>query len=243
MQYHRPDPDIKKPLRASMEEYSAFIRAETSHTPRRPQLHITPCAGGVVGLSLLLLLTACIYLLLLLRNLPLEMQSLVTDYAYKGPLPIEYDATHRAYITCPEVASDDNPSDCVLDLLAHGWVPNPCFDAQMHNDMLATHNYAFFRSRFGHEELGQDVVLQGNMSMDKPELWVRYADHVDSCLYLLNGSLRATAMRSVGRLDSWLDDGGMQHCFDVIRSSQDPKKMHTRVKVVFESRKCYLRGS
>jgi hypothetical protein len=75
------------------------------------------------------------------------------------------------------------------------------------------------------------------MSVDNSEFWARYADHVDSCLYVLKGSVRATAMRSVGRLDSWLDNGGMQHCFDVIRSNRDPKRMQ-RVKAVFESREC-----
>jgi hypothetical protein len=113
----------------------------------------------------------------------------------------------------------------------------------MHTDMLATHKYEFFRSRIGHQKVAQGVVLQGNMSIYISELWVPYAHHVDSCLYLLNGSVRATAMRSAGRLDSWLDDRLMQHCFDAIRTNGDPKKAQGRVKTVFGFRRCYLRGS
>ncbi|KAJ0421163.1 hypothetical protein BJY00DRAFT_312346 [Aspergillus carlsbadensis] len=217
------DLDLEKPSHASMEEYSAFIRAEASHSPRRPQLHITPCTGGLVGTALLLLLTACIYLLLLLRNLPLE-----------------HDATHGPYIECPEIALHNNPPDCTFDLFAHGWVPSPCFDAQMHKGMVATQKYEFFRSRLGDEKITQDVVLQGNRSLYNAELWASYPFHVDSCLYLLNGSVRATAMRSGGTLDSWVDGGLMQHCLDLIREKRDPKKIDTRVKTAFGSRKCFL---
>jgi hypothetical protein len=133
--------------------------------------------------------------------------------------------------------------DCTFDILAHGWVPNPCFDAQIHTDMLAAHKYEFFRSRLGHQKVTQDVVLQGNMSIYNSELWVPYVHHIDSCLYLLNGSVRAMAMQSAGRLDSWLDDRLMQHCFDAIRTNGDAKNTQGRVKTVFEFRRCYLRGS
>jgi hypothetical protein len=186
---------------------------------------------------------ACIYLLLLLRNIPLEVQSLVTDHGYHGLLPIVYDATHGSYVQCPKTASPTSPVDCTFDILAHGCVPEPCSDAQMHTEMLAPHKYEFFRSRLGHEKVTQDVVLQGNMSIYNSELWVPYAHHVGLCLYLLNGSVRATAMRSAGRLDSWLGDRLMQHCFDAIRTNGDPKKTQGRVKTVFKFRKCYLRSS
>ncbi|KAL2869006.1 uncharacterized protein BJX67DRAFT_31382 [Aspergillus lucknowensis] len=234
------DSDFEKPGRSSMEEYAGLITGENlPRSPRGIRAHLSKCAGIAAGLTISLLLTLCIYLLLL-RNLPVEVQTLVEDYGYTGPLPIQYNDTRGPYIECPEVPFPAHPPDCTFDLLANGWVPNPCFDAELHHDMVDGHDYGFFRDRWGKDKLHQDVILRGNISDFATGLWVHFHEHVDHCWYLLNGSVRATAMQSIGRLDVWVDEEHMQHCFGLIKKKGDPTFIDYHVKALFWHHRCYL---
>ncbi|KAI9376019.1 hypothetical protein BJX61DRAFT_539185 [Aspergillus egyptiacus] len=229
-----------------------------SHRPRRSRsrgrLHITRLTALGLSLTFFTLFTICIYLLLLLRNLPLEVQTLLTptpsysntaSYGYDGPLPIHHDATLGPYIECEAVEYPATPPDCSFDLLANGWVPNPCFDAQMHRDYVDGRDYEFYRDPEGTERVAQEEILRGNISAYAFGLWVSFREHVEHCWYLVNSTVVAMAGnsggRGRGRLDIWVDEKHMQHCLGVVREQRHEEGyIDLHIRAVFENHRCYL---
>ncbi|KAL3456649.1 hypothetical protein BJX64DRAFT_293910 [Aspergillus heterothallicus] len=230
------------------QEYSALINEDASeiHPPlrrtRRREISLSQANAGCLSLAIFLLLILCIYLLVLLRNLPLEVERHTNDHGYKGPIAIQYDATLGPYIECEKTTYPARPTDCSFDLLANGWVPSPCFDAQMHHDAVDGRDFAFYLDYPGKQKLHQEVIMQGNISMFPQGLWHSWREHVEHCWYLVNGSVRATVAGLVGRLDTWVDDGHMQHCFHLMthEKKHDAGYVDYYFKALFGHHRCYL---
>ncbi|KAL2838547.1 hypothetical protein BJY01DRAFT_250919 [Aspergillus pseudoustus] len=240
--------DMEKVSCSSPQEYSSLMNEHETLYPHRrtrrcTRINLSRIGAGCIVLAVSLILIFCIYLLILLRNLPIDVERRINDYGYKGPIAIKYNETLGPYIECEESTYPDHPADCSFDLLANGWVPNLCFDAQMHHDAVDGRDYGFYLGRTGKRRLHQDVIMQGNISMYPTGLWHSWREHVDHCWYLLNGSVRATVAGSIGRLDYWIEDGHMQHCFHMLTKEKDndPGFIDFHFKAVFFHHRCYLR--
>jgi hypothetical protein len=126
------------------------------------------------------------------------------------------------YITCPEDPFLARQENCSFDLLANGWIPAPCFDSAMHHDFVDGKDYGFFEDKLGVRKVHQNTIMEGNISMYPEGLWVTFDEHFEHCRNLLNGSVRAIAPPFTGFLDTFHDEGHLQHCIGVLSESRDP---------------------
>lgn len=145
------------------------------------------------------------------------------------------------FIACPEDPESARKSGCSFDLLANGWVPDPCFDADMHHDFVDGKDYGFFEDRNGKHRVHQGTVMEGDNSRYPHGLWVNFEEHHTHCRYLVNGSIRAVSRLHAPFLDVYLDRDHMIHCYGVLGENRASSHIETYVKAFFESRKCYLR--
>lgn len=158
-----------------------------------------------------------------------------------GGLTVEHDE-YGAYVECPH---DDIEAalaaNCSLDLLANGWTPSPCFDAEMNHHFVDGLDFAFSFSSDGGHRISQQTISEGNLSDVTGGLWVSWDEHLHHCRCLVNGSIRAMADHSKGLLDIWLDGKHMRHCLGVLGEEHAADEIDTMVKAVFWYRRCYLR--
>jgi hypothetical protein len=155
-------------------------------------------------------------------------------------LPIQHD-DKGTFIACPEDPSSARKSGCSFDLLANGWIPDPCFDATMHHDFVDGKDYGFFEDRNGEHRVHQNTVMEGDNSRYPDGLWVTFEEHHTHCRYLVNGSIRAVSRPHGAFLDVYLDRDHMMHCYGVLGEHRNSDHIETYVKAFFESRKCYVR--
>ncbi|KAL5043582.1 hypothetical protein BDW71DRAFT_210098 [Aspergillus fruticulosus] len=220
-------------------EYDGRLDQKQNHPQRKIQLSTLAAAG--IALAFLLLFTIPLYLLLLLRHIPSEVRSLIRSSSYTGPIPIQYDPTHGAYVQCEDVPYPEKPADCTFDLLANGYVPNPCFDSALHSQYVDGKDYSFYLHYNGTGRVSQEAIMQGNLSAYPDGFWVSFREHREHCWYLLNATAMANARRQEARLDIWVDGEHIMHCLELVKEEKhEDGFIADNIKAQFENRKCYL---
>lgn len=152
------------------------------------------------------------------------------------------DDTFGPYITCP---TDLNPAltrsaGCSFDLLANGWVPDPCFDTEMHRDFVDGKDYGFFEDRHGKVRVHQHTILEGDIARWPDGLFLEWNEHYEHCRYIMNGSIRAAQPPFTGFLDLFHDEEHLQHCVDFLGDKQEPTLIDPEIKAIFKVHRCYL---
>lgn len=130
--------------------------------------------------------------------------------------------------------------NCHFDLLANGWIPSPCFDAEMHHDAVDGKNYEFFEDIKGEIAIDQSEIMKGDNARYPAGLFVTFHEHFEHCRYILNGSARALEPPFTGLLDDFRDSAHLRHCVDIMTQSRKPLHIETTVKAYFTSHRCYL---
>jgi hypothetical protein len=189
------------------------------------------------GIALVLLLLAAFIFISLHTEVARACRGAIPQ-SYAG-LSIKHDDSRRPFIECP-VNSTSLQGLCSFDLLANGWIPTPCFDAEMHHDFVDGKSYGFFEDIKGTIRVQQETIMQGDIASYPDGLWVTFEEHLHHCRYLLNGSIRATTRESPAILDTFLDGGHMQHCFGLLDVQEKPSHIETHVKAFFVSHKCFI---
>jgi hypothetical protein len=145
-----------------------------------------------------------------------------------------------SYIACPDDPLSAREAGCSFDLLANGWIPEPCFDATMYHDFVDGSDYGFFLDQNGKDRVNQDTIMEGNNSRYPDGLWVTFDEHINHCRYLVNGSIRAVSRHNAAFLDVYRDRDHMMHCFGVLGANRPHSHIETHVKAFFETRRCYI---
>ncbi|KAI0147839.1 hypothetical protein GGR57DRAFT_475998 [Xylariaceae sp. FL1272] len=97
-----------------------------------------------------------------------------TDF---GGLPVQHNDRRGPYVICP---TEGGPSaalaaGCHFDLLANGWVPHPCFDAEKHAYFVDGRDYYFCLDKEKAHRVTQDTLMEG--TLEYPELFVSFEEH------------------------------------------------------------------
>jgi hypothetical protein len=163
---------------------------------------------------------------------------------YHNQYVIKYDLV-GAYIDCPlQSPTAAREAGCSFDLLINGYIPDPCFDAEMHEDFTAGVELGYFVDKEATEMVSTAELLKGDFDM-YPMAWLSTISHWRHCLYLINGTHRAYSRMPTVFLDAYLDQPHIQHCFGVVAGPKPPlppvQMEHPMIAVFVAEHRCYLR--
>ncbi|KAL9615944.1 MAG: hypothetical protein Q9160_009130 [Pyrenula sp. 1 TL-2023] len=197
---------------------------------------------SLITLTVLLILVTLIASFLPFSYITLDTGLQSSHLRTYAGLTVHHSPKHGPYITCEATSLlPTTPSNCTFDLLANGWIPSPCFDATMYNNRMSGQDFPFYENLNGTGLVRQATIMQGDLEMFPDGLWVTAAQHRAHCRYLVEGAVRATARPDAGVLDTFLNEGHMKHCFDVVVEDERPaEEILKNVKAFFQAHRCYV---
>ncbi|KAK0120161.1 hypothetical protein ONS95_011567 [Cadophora gregata] len=131
---------------------------------------------------------------------------------------------------------------CTLDIVLSGWIPDPCFDAELYADYTGpgSPDIFYYTTQAATERIAQDVVMKGHLT----GVWTTWGEHITHCEYVLKGLGRVMVNQSLGINEKYLDFEHTQHCIDAIAGRHNMQMPLDRVTthLEFEDIACFVRA-